>query len=121
MCVSVCVYLYVCVCAYLFLFHLLPVGINASPPASFPRHCQDLQPSQQVYYNDPEMLDVHMTTDRPQLSGLCNESVGQKAHVTEINEQVTVCRLRAQELCESRGGRPGLPVPNSPDGLCGGL
>ena len=27
--------------------------------------------------------------------------------------------LRAQELCESRGGRPGLPVPNSPYGLCG--
>ena len=26
---------------------------------------------------------------------------------------------RAQELCESRGGRPELPVPNSPDGLCG--
>ena len=26
--------------------------------------------------------------------------------------------LRAQELCESRGGRPGLPVPNSPYGLC---
>ena len=24
-----------------------------------------------------------------------------------------------QELCESRGGRPGLPVPNSPYGLCG--
>ena len=23
---------------------------------------------------------------------------------------------RAQELCESRGGRPGLPVPNSPYG-----
>ena len=22
--------------------------------------------------------------------------------------------LRARELCESRGGRPGLPVPNSP-------
>ena len=22
--------------------------------------------------------------------------------------------LRAQELCESRGGRPGLPVPNKP-------
>ena len=28
-------------------------------------------------------------------------------------------KLRAQELCESRGGRPGLPVPNSPYGLCG--
>ena len=26
---------------------------------------------------------------------------------------------RAQELCENRGGRPGLPVPNSPYGLCG--
>ena len=25
--------------------------------------------------------------------------------------------IRAQELCESRGGRPGLPVPNSPCGL----
>ena len=27
--------------------------------------------------------------------------------------------LRAQELCESRGGRPGLPVPNKFDGFCG--
>ena len=26
---------------------------------------------------------------------------------------------RAQELCESRGGRLGLPVPNSPYSLCG--
>ena len=26
---------------------------------------------------------------------------------------------RAQVLCESRGGRPGLPVPNKPYGLCG--
>ena len=26
---------------------------------------------------------------------------------------------RAQWLCEGRGGRPGLPVPNSPYGLCG--
>ena len=25
----------------------------------------------------------------------------------------------AQELCKSRGGHPGLPVPNSPHGLCG--
>ena len=23
------------------------------------------------------------------------------------------------KMCESRGGRPGLPVPNSPYGLCG--
>ena len=27
--------------------------------------------------------------------------------------------VRAQELRESRGGRPGLSVPNSPYGLCG--
>ena len=26
---------------------------------------------------------------------------------------------RVQELGEIRGGRPGLPVPNSPYGLCG--
>ena len=26
---------------------------------------------------------------------------------------------RAEELCESGGGRPGLPVPNIPCGLCG--
>ena len=26
--------------------------------------------------------------------------------------------LRAQEVCESRGGRPGLPVPNKPYGCC---
>ena len=26
---------------------------------------------------------------------------------------------RAQEVCESRGGRPGLPVPRSPYDLCG--
>ena len=27
--------------------------------------------------------------------------------------------IRVQELCESRGGRAGLPVPDSPYGLCG--
>ena len=27
--------------------------------------------------------------------------------------------LSVQELCGGRGGRPGLPVPNSPYGLCG--
>ena len=26
--------------------------------------------------------------------------------------------FRGQDLCESRGGRPGPPVPNSPYGLC---
>ena len=27
--------------------------------------------------------------------------------------------IKAQDLCESRGGRSGLPVPNSPYDLCG--
>ena len=29
------------------------------------------------------------------------------------------CVVRAHELCESRGGRPGFPVSNKPDGFCG--
>ena len=33
--------------------------------------------------------------------------------------QVRTSRVRAQELCETRSGRPGLPVPNSPYGLRG--
>ena len=33
--------------------------------------------------------------------------------------QKKINRAGAHELCESRGGRPGLPVPNSPDGLRG--
>ena len=34
--------------------------------------------------------------------------------------ELSSCRcVRAQELCESGGGHPGLPVPNSQYGLCG--
>ena len=38
-------------------------------------------------------------------------SVDVKQHWTDV--------IRAQELCESRGGRPGIPVHNSPYGFCG--
>ena len=41
-------------------------------------------------------------------------SVGGKHHVYLLKTQ-----FRAQELCESRGGRLGLPVPKSRCGLCG--
>ena len=34
-------------------------------------------------------------------------------------EKCSLVVIRAQELCESRGGRPGLPVPNKPYCLCG--
>ena len=46
------------------------------------------------------------------LESLC----GRKA---TVNEQNCSACWRAQQLCESRGGRPGLPIPNSPYGLCG--
>ena len=36
-----------------------------------------------------------------------------------FNVETYLHPFRTQELCESRGGRPGLPVPNSPYGLCG--
>ena len=36
-----------------------------------------------------------------------------------MNEEDFGCLITAQEMCESRGGRPGLPVPNGPYGLCG--
>ena len=41
---------------------------------------------------------------------------------TEFPFKGTISHLkivRAQELCESRGSHPGLPIPNSPYSLCG--
>ena len=35
------------------------------------------------------------------------------------NERRKCCFLRARELCEGRGGRPGRPVPNKLHGFCG--
>ena len=40
-------------------------------------------------------------------------SVDVKHHERRMND------FRVQELCESRGGPPGLPVPKKPYGLCG--
>ena len=38
----------------------------------------------------------------------------------EVKQNLRIGQHRAQELCESRGGRPGLPALNySPYGLCG--
>ena len=39
-----------------------------------------------------------------------------KLDIKSRNKLTTTMTNRAQELCESRGGRPGLPVPNSPYG-----
>ena len=35
----------------------------------------------------------------------------------KVTLEVEIIPFRVQELCESRGGRLGLPVPNSPYGL----
>ena len=50
----------------------------------------------------------------------------QAKHASEIPTPTTFKRVhpchdsvRAQKLCERRGGRPGLPVPKSSYGLCG--
>ena len=37
----------------------------------------------------------------------------------DVKHYVYMDQARAQELCESRGGCPGLPVPNSLYGLWG--
>ena len=38
---------------------------------------------------------------------------------TYTKDCTAIALFRAQEMCESRGGRSGLPVANSPYGLCG--
>ena len=48
---------------------------------------------------------------RPSPCGLCGPKANLKSNISSL--------VRIQELCESRGGRPGLPVPNSPYGGCG--
>ena len=48
------------------------------------------------------------------------ESRGGRQGLPVPNSPYGLCiSVRAQELCESRGGCPVLPVPNSPHGLCG--
>ena len=41
-----------------------------------------------------------------------------KVHWTKVKPN-TLVMYRVQELCESRGDCPGLPVPNKPYGFCG--
>ena len=59
-----------------------------------------------VYY-----LESHMRQER-------RESGRERSVLWTLSTMFTLT-FSAQELCESRGGRPGLPVPNSPYGLCG--
>ena len=44
----------------------------------------------------------------------------QQGTISLLKAQYTALRtVIVQELCESGGGRPGLPFPNDPYGLCG--
>ena len=58
--------------------------------------------------------------------GFCgSEATLTQNTTTEISLMVSVRKatlnynIRKQELCGSGGGRPGLPIPNKPDGFCG--
>ena len=52
---------------------------------------------------------------------VCSQRLVLLPPVTTVRSDTTIGadEVRAQELCESRGGRPGLPVPNSSYGLYG--
>ena len=63
---------------------------------------------------NPSVAYFHHQVTQAERTGL--------ADTTGLNLQLPVqaeLNLRVQELCESRGGRPGPPKPNSPCGLCG--
>ena len=51
--------------------------------------------------------------------GVPNSPYGLCGRKATLNEQL-VDSQSSGAVCESRGGRPELPVPNCPYGLCGG-
>ena len=53
-----------------------------------------------------------------EVAGLSSPSVTVTVRTVSVDVKATL-NSRAQGLCESRGGRPWLPVPNNPYGLCG--
>ena len=55
----------------------------------------------------------------PAASPSANTSTTDANHKGLTGTLISIKDSRAQELCESRGGRPGLPFPNSHYGLCG--
>ena len=61
------------------------------------------------------VLQLNALTQREFCSFLC-------LNVDWIYRNIRIVKClknRVQELCESRGGHPGLSVPRSPYGLCG--
>ena len=48
------------------------------------------------------------------LVSISRESLSHSSYNYLLRVDLVPRSCRAQELCESRGGRPGLPVPNKP-------
>ena len=63
-------------------------------------------------------LGVSTKTTR-KISQQARELTGHGENLLPDKKIYTLDRIRAQSCVKSRGGRPGLPVPTSPDGLCG--
>ena len=74
------------------------------------------------------MIKIHLLSHNREQSGSNTKAV----NAASVSSKIRICsafngqrggrsrgaKLR-RELCESRGGHPGLPVPNKPDGFCG--
>ena len=56
---------------------------------------------------------------RPPRLSHSSGTLGQQLSASYKLSDVQSSARRAQELCENRGGHPGLPVPNSPYHICG--
>ena len=69
-----------------------------------------------------EMAEIKQPSNTSEENNDNKNSVGANCEVQKlVNRIACFCecdQIRGQELCESRGGRPGLPVPKSPYGLC---
>ena len=68
----------------------------------------------------PSPLSGPAVPDERRRSALIQPLSRSAARTMDVVGPLSVLSLHgAQELCESGGGRPGLPVPDSPYGFCG--
>ena len=70
-----------------------------------------------LIFRDANLVVAYRRGCRP----LCWLWVSMRSYINliKVKPECTLVVIRAQERCESGGGRPGLPIPNSPYDLCG--
>ena len=68
--------------------------------------------------NEPGIAEIRYVESFLAAGEACTSSIFRPTHRYICLEFAAKC-FRAQELYESRGGRPELPVPNKPYGSCG--